>query len=245
MLAARSSIVKISFKTSQHCPHVCFITYLINLPNSKSAYVGGPGGCHELFPDASVGVALCLYRFKPCWTAPRVVQKLSEMPAAAQRTASFYRKRLQTASSSKRTSKRSEESHVGKPSEPPKVAQETLFLLAPQDSSLLVLCPITAALSGSPNGLDNFQITCQGLLSGFRKGLSKACRRPLNGGQVRRAVCYWPYSCPKVCRLLGAARSRPSAWPRGQRRRCAGRALTATIAYSLQSLSFYYPYSHM
>ena len=34
----------------------------------------------ELFPDRGVEALLALYRFKPCWTAPVVLTKLSEMP---------------------------------------------------------------------------------------------------------------------------------------------------------------------
>eukprot|EP00435_Cladocopium_sp_Y103_P067016 s934_g29.t1 len=34
----------------------------------------------ELFPDRGVERLLALYRFKPCWTAPKVLQKLSELP---------------------------------------------------------------------------------------------------------------------------------------------------------------------
>lgn len=46
---------------------------------------------------------------------------------------------------------------------PENAAQETLFVLSPQDSLVLVLCPMASVLSGSLEGLDNFQITCRGL----------------------------------------------------------------------------------
>ena len=36
----------------------------------------------ELFPDRGVERLLALYRFKPCWTVPKVLQKLSELPQA-------------------------------------------------------------------------------------------------------------------------------------------------------------------